>query len=340
MNIDQLFKKMFPEIAQAFSLAVADIVDRATLKDIANAVQAGDAERVFRLLGYGEAAMRPITSAIERAYEAGGMATGATFPRRLFTPDGPAVFRFDVRNVRAEKWIKERSASLVERIGEDTRQNIKNILFAGNEKGRNPRNLALDIVGRYDRSTNRRVGGVVGINQNQQKFVANMRNDLDDLDERYFTRELRDRRFDGIVRNAFDQGNVNAELKNSLVGKYHDRMLKLRGETIARDAAMEALNHADHEAMKQAQDMGAMGKSGVQRFWDSAGPDGRTRNTHLAMDRHKPVGLDEPFVFPNGVRVMFPQDRSLPNDRKNLAKETINCRCKVRTKIDWLSEVN
>lgn len=340
MTLEQLIEKIIPELSEAFSLAIADIVDRVTLKDIAQAVQLGDIDRAFRLLGYNEAAMRPVTATIERAYEAGGAAVGATFPKRLVTPDGPAVFRFDIRNIRAEKWVREKSASLVERIGNDTLNNMRNIISTGLENGRNPKNIALDIVGRIDPVKNRRIGGIIGINQRQQLYVANMRRDLENLDQRYFTRKLRNRKYDSIVQRAFEKGNVDSSLTNSLVSGYHDSMLKLRGNTIARDATIEALRGSEFEAMKQAQEMGAIGNRGVKRYWDSSGPDGITRDDHLYMDRQPPVGIDEPFVFPDGTKVMFPQDRSLPNNPRNLAKQTISCRCGVRTEIDWLRDLN
>ena len=341
-TINALIERFAPEIAEAFRVSIADVVDRVVLNDVIRSIELGDAERAFKVLGMTEAAMRPLSAALERAFEAGGVATGETFPRRLVTPSGPTVYRFDVRNSRAEKWLREASGKMITNINDGTRVSVRNAISTGVRDGRNPRNIALDIVGRINPSTKLREGGLVGLNNAQERAVDAMRHDLENLDRRYFDRKLRNKRYDNIIEQMFEKGNVDVETINRMTGQYKNNLLKLRGETIARDGAIEALNRSEYEALKQAQEMGAMGKNGVKRAWDSSGPDGRTRPSHLAMDKHKPVGLDEPFVFPNGVTVMHPQDRSLAdaNNSKDLAKETINCRCRVRTIIDWLSDLD
>ena len=344
-SLEQLFEELverfIPEIANTFRAGIADVVNRAVLRDVVRSIQMGDAERAFRVLGYSEAAMRPLTATLERAFEAGGVTVGQSFPRRLNTPSGPTVYRFDVRNSRAEKWLREASASMVTNIGEGTRVSVRNIISEGVRDGRNPRNIALDIVGRVNRTTGLREGGIVGLNASQERAVAAMRRDLENLDPNYFTRTRRATRFDDIIQGMFDKGNVDAETINKMTGQYKNNLLQLRGETIARDGAIEALNRSEYEALKQAQELGAMGRNGVQRAWDSSGPDGRTRPSHLAIDGQT-VGLDEAFVFPNGVTVMHPQDRSLANanNAKDLAAETINCRCRVRTIVDWLGDLD
>ena len=333
--LDELIEQFTPEIANAFKAGIADVVDRVVLKDVVDAIQLGDPNRAFRALGYSEAAMRPLSAALERAFEVGGVTVGSTFPNRLFTPSGPIVYRFDVRNSRAEKWLREVSGKMITRIEQDASVAVRNIMTDGMRTGRNPRNVALDIVGRMNPVTRIREGGVVGLNAPQERAVAAMRRDLEELNPHYFTRKLRDKRFDSTVQRMFDEGNVNAETINKMTGRYKDNLLVLRGETIARDGALEALNRSEWEALKQAQEMGAMGKNGVQRAWDSSGPDGRTRPSHLAMEGQT-VGLEEPFIFPDGTKAMHPQDRSLDA----LPEETINCRCRVRTVIDWLSDLD
>ena len=242
-----------------------------------------------------------------------------------------------MRNSRAEKWVRSHSARVVTKITDQTKLIIRNKMYDGLKAGDNPRKISLELVGRYDRKLKKRVGGVIGLNEPQERYVASMREELKNLDRNYFTREKRDFSFDKLVEKMFNEGNVSDDQAERLITRYSDNLLKLRGDTIARDAAMEALNASEHEALKQAVDLGAV--KNVTRKWDSAGDDGRTRETHLDMDGQE-VGLDEPWTFPNGVKVMYPQDRSMPNDAKNLAKETINCRCKAKTVVDWLKELD
>lgn len=114
--LDDLIDMFATEIKAAFLASMQDIVDSVTLKNIVDAIRMGDLEAAFRALGYSQAMMRPLTASIERAYERGGIFTGETFPKFINTPSGRAVFRFDVRNSRAEAYLRDKSSSLVTNI--------------------------------------------------------------------------------------------------------------------------------------------------------------------------------------------------------------------------------
>lgn len=334
-RLDAFADLLTPVIRDAFIAAIRDVTDNAVLADVIRAIELGDVERAFRALGFSEAAMRPLTAALEQAFEQGGVLTGATFPKYLATSSGRAVFRFNVRNSRAEKWLREKSSSLIMEIIEDTRISIRNTLTVGLQEGLNPRTVALDIVGRIDPTTRHRVGGLVGLTTNQEGWVRNTRRMLQQLDERYFERELRDKRFDGMVRRAIREGKpLPVETVERLVTRYKDSALRYRGEMIGRTEALQSLNAAEYEATKQAVEMGAASERAVQREWDSAG-DSRVRYSHKRMDGQR-VGLDEPFVSPvTKARMMFPGDSSLGAP----AREVIACRCRVRSVIDWFADV-
>lgn len=339
-SVDKILKalveKLTPVVRDAFFAAIADVSDTTILADLVKAIEAGDYTKAFQTLGMSNASMRPLTSALENAFEQGGIAVGSTFPKVLQTNAGTrAVFRFDVRNPRAEKWLADQSSSLVTRIQEDTRVNVRNLLTRGMIDGTNPRTTALDIIGRFNNATGKREGGIIGLTQQQELWVANARRDLVNLDPRYLTRLRRDARFDSTVENAIATDTPLAqETIDKLISRYKDSLLQLRGETVARTESIQALNRADYEALSQAVDMGAANKGDVTRIWNTAGDD-RVRDSHADMDGQE-VGLDEPFVSGEGNQMMFPGDTSLGAD----ASDTINCRCKVRTRIDWLSGID
>jgi hypothetical protein len=333
-KLDALIDLLAPEIREGFFAAIRDVVDNVMLKDLIEFIQMGDFERAFQSLGFSQAAMRPLTAAIERAYETGGIMTGETFPKYLNTPSGRAVFRFDVRNSRAEAYLRERSSTLVTRLGEEARGNVRNVLTRGMEGGRNPRNVALDLVGRID-AAGHRSGGIVGLTRQQEYWVANTRRDLLELSPRYFARELRDKRFDATVARAIKDGTpLPAETVEKLVTRYKDNALKFRGEAIARTEAIQSLNASEYEATLQAVDNGAANMSAVQREWDTAG-DTRVRDSHEKMDGQR-VGLKEAFVTGSGARLMYPGDISLGAG----AEEIVNCRCRVKTVVDWLADLD
>lgn len=334
--LDALIEKLTPVVRDAFFAAIADVTNEVILTDLITAIEQEDYEKAFRTLGMSEGAMRPLTAALESVVEQGGVAVGRTFPRVLNTTEfGRAVFRFNIRNERAENWLRDQSSGLITRIQEDTRVNIMNTLQVNMAAGNNPRTTALDIVGRIDPSSGKRVGGLIGLNQNQELWARNARNDLETLNPRYFLRLRRDKRFDSVVREAIQSGQpLTKDQIDKLISRYKDSLLKLRGEDIGRTESIQALNRAQHEAIQQASDMGAMKKNDVGREWDDAG-DSRVRHSHHKMNGQV-VGLDEPFKTPDGEFLMFPGDTSLGAS----AKEVINCRCRVKLKIDWLAGVD
>jgi hypothetical protein len=184
-----------------------------------------------------------------------------------------------------------------------------------------------------NRRTGRREGGLIGLTENQTGYVRNARRQLRELDSGYFSRKRRNKRFDGIVRRAIadDKALSKADI-DRIAGSYSDRLLKLRGDTIARTEALTSLNAGRHEGYRQLIETGSI--QGATRKWDATG-DKRTRLSHLAMEGQS-VAIDEPFVSPiTGARLMFPGDTSLGAP----ASETISCRCYAPIKIDFFAGV-
>ena len=346
-TLDDLIALFTPEIRDAFLAAIQGIVDDAIIDDVIKAIQDGDPAGAFQALGFSQAALRPITAAIERAFETGGVLTGGTFPNPLRTPTGRAVFRFDVRNSRAEAWLRDHSSTLVDRITEEQRQITRTTLERGMLEGRNPRSVANNLVGVRTKvimpdgtAEYHRQGGVIGLSPFYEDWVNSARNKLVNLDPSYLDMKLRNSKFDSVVERAIKDGRpLPPETVDKLVNAYRVRTLKYRGESIARTEAMQALNQSEYEAVLQAVDIGALRRQDVQRHWDSAS-DTRVRFSHSMLDKKyeaKGVGVDEPFVSPvTGARMMHPGDTSLGAP----ADEVVMCRCRVRMKVDFLSQWN
>lgn len=332
--LNALIDRFTPDIKSAFIASIADITDTAAVTAMIDAIQSGDVLRAFRATGMSDAAMRPLTRMVETAFETGGVTVTRTFPMQM-TDAGASIIHFDIRNSRAEAWLRDHSSQLVTRITSETQQNIQTIVEAGMRTGRNPRNIALDIIGRVD-DKGVRTGGIIGLTGPQTKWVANAREELTGVppDEAYFSRVQRDRRFDSTVRKAINEGRgLTAGEVDTLTRRYSDNLLQLRGETIARTEAMTALAKSQDEAIRQAIDTGTLNARHVTKVWDATG-DARTRPTHMAMDGQR-VGMDAAFVTDTGAQLMFPLDTSLGAP----ASETINCRCRVDYDMDWLADV-
>lgn len=332
---DDLLTRYGREVADAFLEGVNDLTTRAQVERVVVALTAGDIDGAIAALNLDPVAFNRMIDAIEASYAAGGAATADSLPKR--DPDGVALLlRFDDRNPRAEAWLRDKSSTLVTRIMDEQRQGIRQALTDGMVRGDNPRRVALDVVGRIDRATGRRTGGVIGLTPQQERFSRSAADELASGDpaqlRHYLTRELRDRRFDRTIAKAIrDETPVPAETASRALVQYKNRLLKFRGDVIGRTEALASLNAAQYEALRQLVDTGRVTAAQVRRVWRSA-RDLRVRDTHRIMDGQS-VGLTEAFQSPRGARLQFPGDPSAP------ASETIQCRCIVTPRIDWSANV-
>lgn len=327
-NFLKLLDAQWPGLRRAFVKAARQVQDNVALAALEEAIRRGDVQAAFDALRMDNAAFYVLDEAIEQAFRTGGkyqmesvVAATARFPQ-----GARIVQSFGGRNERAERIARELGSRLVTEVVNDTRTMIAQTVTGGLEAGANPRKTALDIAGRM--VNGRRQGGLVGLHSTQASYVQNMRSELSDPDKmsKYFNRTRRDKRFDSIVRRAMNEGRAVSQADiDRIAGRYADRLLNLRGETIARTETLRALGAGREEAIAQlienpSNDVRA---EDITRTWDSAG-DSRTRPTHAAADGQK-VGYNEPFTV-GGQRLMFPGDSSLGAT----GAETISCRCYVQ----------
>lgn len=213
----------------------------------------------------------------------------------------------------------------------DQEQAIRQTVEQGLADGRNPRNVALDLVGRLNRQSGRREGGIVGLTSQQAGYVANARRQIEELDAGYFDRKLRDKRFDRTVAKAIREGKPLARADvDRITGRYSDRLLAHRGDVMARTESIAALHAGQFEAARQLVESGKVRADQITKVWDATG-DARTRPSHAAMDGQA-VGLNEAFTTPGCFRMMHPHDASLGAP----ADEIINCRCFMAVRVKYL----
>ena len=213
---------------------------------------------------------------------------------------------------------------------EDQKAAIRVVIEEGIAAGRGPRQTALDIVGRVGASGVRE-GGIVGLNEPQTRAWLRAGEELDNLDGAYFTRKLRDKRFDRLVSKAIKDGKPLSKAdRDRILARYSDRLLKLRGDTIARTETIASFNAGREQGMRQLIDDGSVDAGAVTKVWDAT-LDSRTRTGHAAMEAQQ-RSLDEPFTTPAGHRLRFPGDTGLGAP----ASETVSCRCILRFSLDFM----
>lgn len=334
---DQLLDKYDTVLAEAFFQSIDAIKSAVTLHVVVERLERGDINGAIDAIQVERDAFSALELALAEAYNAGGISLVENLPR-LKDPEGNRViFRFGVRHPEGEVWLRDHSAQLVTRITDDQKQGIRQALEEGLAAGRNPHSTALDVVGRINRVTGRREGGIIGLTSQQERLVSLARAELVSGDsallKHYLTRQRRDKRFDRTVMYAIREGKpLPSEVVTRILGQYSDRMVQLRGEMLARTETMMALGTARDNAMRQQINAGKVAEHDIKKKWRSAG-DNRVRHTHATLSSAEPIGMDESFISPSGARLRYPGDPLAPTS------EIVGCRCHLQYKVDYFASI-
>lgn len=317
---ERLLERYSREMADAFFDAVQAAANRVSMSALAAAIDAGDTARIVSLLGLDATALFPVADALRNAFIAGGLSVAE------FAPRG-AIFGFNGRNVRAEAWVARFSGEMIQNITDDTLPMVRAVLTDGVSRGRSGATIAREITGRLNRATGRREGGFLGLTDQQTQAAINARADLENLDSRYFTRKLRDRRYDAMVQRAIDEGRPLSQTDiDRITNRYKDRMLKRRGELIARTETHSAMSAGQHEGIQQALDEGRILSASKAWVHNTANQD--EREDHVSMGLAPAIPFNQQFVLPSGARADYAHDPDLP------IGERAGCRCTTRYVIE------
>jgi len=306
----KLLDQTWPGVRSEFVAAMRQARAGVDMKALEAAIARGDVDAAFRALRFDAADLFKTDTAITAAMTAGGSYQMGAFQHA--TRRAPIASRvvqsFGGRNERAERIALDLGARLVTEVVDDTRVMIAQTIRAGLEAGAGPLRTALDIGGRV--VNGKRQGGLVGLDSRRAGWVQNYRAKL------------------------LAEGRPQSQI-DRMAQQYSNKLLRQRGETIARTETLKALNAGRQEALDQLienpnNDVRA---EDVVRAWDSAG-DARTRETHAAADLQDPVPQGQPFIV-GGYSLMYPGDTSLGAP----AEEVINCRCYVDVRIDFFARL-
>jgi hypothetical protein len=321
-GIGTLLDAWAPKVSEAFQQVVADIKGLIQPNHVAMRLATAGADAAVAAVPLQPALFRPLDRAMEQAFEGGGQATIEALPVVRGPEGGRISTVFDIRSPVAEAWLRDHSSTLVREIIDDQQAAIRARLVAGMEAGRNPRDIALDLIGRIDRATGRRTGGIIGLTAYQEAIVRNYAAELAQADPAALQRQLRDLRYDGALKRAIAEGKpLTGEQITCMVSAYENRMLRHRGETIAKTETTSALYEAREEALEQAGRAGQVNPGGVRKRWKSSGGP-RVRHTHQVLNGQV-VSLRSSFISPSGAALRYPSDPRAP------AAERINCECDV-----------
>lgn len=335
---EKFYALQIPEVRDAFIEAMQDIVDEASIKEMEEAIKANDVDRLVQASGFNPVVLNKVVDKIEEVYERSGSMLVDGWPK-LRNGLGLVKPVFNIRNTAVEEDLRNFSSQFITNISNEVRESVQITLTDGMARGLNPRETALNIVGRKDRITGKRIGGTIGLSSNQTRWVDNARLYLETLDSKYLDLKLRDKRFDSIVKKAIAEGKkLNKETISRLITSYENRALKYRGDAIARTETMQAINRAERAAIAQNIEEGLITSDMVIKWWSDS-KDERVRRSHINLGarytREHAIGFDEYFETMTGSRLLYPGDTSLGAD----LHEIIHCRCKCEYYIDFIKGV-
>ena len=313
-------------VRDAFLSAIASHKNSINTAVLVELLEAGNITGAASLLAIPSAVLFPLDAAITGTYTIGGASIPAA------APSFAVNFGFDGRAERPQQWALDNAARLVVEISTEQTIAIQNLLQRQLSAGANAQTLARDIAGRLNRQTGLREGGIIGLTDSRIQTVERVRDDLNNLSRNYFTRSLRDKRFDGIIRRAINDKKPLKQVDvERITARYADRALAHRATTIARNETVNALRAGRREGIEQGIEQGAIGSDRLTKSW-SATLDGMTRSDHAAIDGQSVEGIDGIFTLPDGSQLLEPGDGSLGADESQL----IQCRCYTDYIVDWL----
>ncbi|HEV7436868.1 MAG TPA: phage minor head protein [Pseudorhizobium sp.] len=336
MTFEELLSTYEPRLAAAFREGVEAIKSAIVLQRVIDRLERGDLNGAIEAMMLEPEAFSALDLALQEAFNAGGINAVGELPTVRDPEGAKVVFRFGVRNLEAEAILRDLSSSMVTHITDDQRQGVRYALEQGLQRGANPRQTALDVVGRVNRVTGKREGGVIGLTQRQIEYIERARQNLlsgdPDLMKRYLDLTTRDKRFDRTILAAIRDGKaLKAEDVQRIISRLNDNNLRLRGEMVARTETMMALGSARDNAIRQQINAGKIEARDVVKIWRSAG-DSRVRHTHRALN-NTAVPIDGVFISQSGAALRYPGDPSAP------INEISGCRCHVTYKVDYIGAV-
>lgn len=316
-------------IRDAFMAAIARVRSTITLWRVTEALKNRDLGAAVEEIHFEMPILNPILEQIRLAYLAGGENAADQVPKQ----DGsglPFLTIFDIRHPIADAALSAYLTGLALRIRTEQVQSLHSAFAEGMRQGLDPAQNAVAVIGRINRATGRREGGVIGLSAPHTAIVTRTREDLASGDPqrmaRVFNLKTRERRFDKIVQRAIKLGQpVSHADVEKIVGRLADGYLKLRADTIGHTEAMTALNSATLELLRQVMSSDKVDSAQTEKEWRTH-LDGRERHTHHLLDGQTQPA-DSPFLSVSGATLKFPGDPDAP------VEERVNCRCWLVPKV-------
>lgn len=305
--IQQLLSREQAAVRAAFDLFLRDMRSTPVIRRVRELLEAGNLEAALNMA---ESYVVRLGTFVPEVFRRAAEASVQRLADRAVGRTSRIAVSFDPTNPRAIQLMRSNQLRFVREFSRAQRDATRTALVQAIRDGVGPAAAA------------RTFRNSIGLTSYQLGMVDSYRTLLESSSRQALERALRDRRFDSILSEAVEGGDaLTASQINRMVDRYHDQLLALRADTIARTETHRLFAQAQEEGLQEVMEQTGISAGEVRRVW-LATHDKRTRDTHADMDGQE-VGFNEPFVSPSGARLMYPGDPNAP------ANETINCRCVV-----------
>ena len=325
-------EKWSPTLRKAFLDSIAGIRDKASVAAISRQLSDGNVEGAVKALGLDVNAFMPVKVSITSIYGNYGVGITGGIPQARDAVGAIIKTVFDDRSQRASAWLNARSGGLIKDITEDQRAMIRRVMAEGIAAGKKTDAIALDLVGRIDKRTGKRTGGLIGLTDSQEEWQRKYSAEVASTDpiqlKKALGRGLRDKRFDRYINAAIEKGEpIPKEIRAKMIAAYRNASLEYRAKTIARTEIGRAMQASATEGWQQAIDAGQVAESDVRRFWRTRG-DERVRVSHQSIPELNKGGRgwSEPFATPSGSSMHAPHD------------DDVGCRCSEEIRLVYVKK--
>lgn len=310
-RLNHLIDQQERRIAAIFRKAIAELRSELDLDELAALLRDGRVDEALARLEY---AAQQLGQASNVAFVTSGQSAA-----EWMQTAGLGRIVFDQVNLYAVAAMQRNTLQMVREFTAEQRRAVHTAMTAGVTEAANPIAQA------------RNFRDSVGLTERQWKAVENYRRALQTLGEPgsasdALSRELRDRRSDAVVARAAASGSPLSPARiDAMVRRYSERFVAYRAKVIGRTEAMRAVNQGNEEAYRQAIAAGTIRASQLEREWRTR-IDTRERESHRLLNTEK-RGWGEDWVTITGARLSYPGDPDAP------AREVIQCRCALLTRI-------
>lgn len=303
--IRRLLAETSPVFRRAYLQLVGELLRAGHRAALAGMIESGNLGPLLRVLDNGASVL---AGDVSTAFATAGRAIGLQIGKFSGVPAA-----FDATAVRAVSQMREMGLRLVREVTDEQRLVFRTVMTDGAARGLTTKQIA------------REVRESLGLTLRQEQAVANYRRLLGEGNADALARQLRDRRFDGRVESALSgKRPLTEEEIDRMVGRYRERMLIYRSETIAITESRRAVHAGAREMYAQAVERGDLQPQQIVHTWRCRF--NNTRDWHASMNGdNRP--FNQPFQSGLGNRLMFPGDPSAPG------ADTIRCQCVLVTRL-------